>query len=137
MSKTHGKEYVDNNFSSPNDSKPSNGQPQQQQHYFDAKKNPQVLPCQFCEETFVRKNDLVIHLENVHHLPMHLVTGSQPVPEDDEDLDLLPPAITINPAVKRKSSSDSEGFDGKRMRRPGPASRTNLLRLFAPVICSA
>ena len=49
----------------------------------------------------------------------------QPVPEDDEDLDLLPPAITINPAVKRKSSSDSEGSDGKRMRRPGPASRTN------------
>ena len=134
MSKTHGKEYVENNFS-PNDKKdvqPSNGQqPPQQQHYFDSKKNTQVLPCQFCESTFVRKNDLVIHLENVHHLPMHLVTGSQPVPEDDDDDDMEDvdgiPAITINPVVaanKRKSSSDSEGSDSKRARRPGPASRT-------------
>ena len=78
MSKAHGKEYVENNFS-PNNGQLQQQQPQvqQQQHYFDAKKNTQVLPCQFCEETFVRKNDLVIHLENVHHLPMHLVTGSQ------------------------------------------------------------
>ena len=135
MSKTHGKdqEYIDNNFSA-NDVKqslPNNGPPPQmpqqqppQQHYFDAKKNTQVLPCQFCEVTFVRKNDLVIHLENIHHLPMHLVTGSQPVPDDN---DILPPAITINP-IKRKSSSDSSDGDAsasKRLRRPGPASRTN------------
>ena len=134
MSKTHGKdqEYIDNNFSTndpanmkqslPNNGPPQVPQQQQQQHYFDAKKNTQVLPCQFCEVTFVRKNDLVIHLENIHHLPMHLVTGSQPVPDDNE----MPPAITINP-IKRKSSSDSDdaGESASKRRRPGPASRTN------------
>ena len=40
----------------------------QQQHYFDAKMNTQVLPCKLCEEIFFQRRDLVIHLEDAHHL---------------------------------------------------------------------
>ena len=75
MSKARGKNYVENNFSPHNYC-----QVQQQWHYFNAKKNMQVLSCQFCKETFVRKNDLFIHLERtpLTNASCHGITGMIP-----------------------------------------------------------
>ncbi len=114
MYKAHGKEYVENNFSSAEGKANGKQASTKNSHYFDEKKGTQVLSCQFCALTFLRKSDLTIHLEHIHHLPVQLVPGDSGEP----------PSITINP-IKRRASDGHQSRQAEKRRRPGPASRTN------------
>uniref|UniRef100_A0A0K2THI2 C2H2-type domain-containing protein n=1 Tax=Lepeophtheirus salmonis TaxID=72036 RepID=A0A0K2THI2_LEPSM len=116
--KTHGKETIDNNFSSEElteilSPRPSNGKDSVNRsvvskatHYFDETKGTQMLSCNLCSDSFLRKNDLWIHLESAHAavLPVCRVC-------EDKFLDLA------------ELKEHIELAHGKR--KPGPASKTN------------
>ncbi|CAB4059060.1 KRAB [Lepeophtheirus salmonis] len=75
-------------------------------HYFDETKGTQMLSCNLCSDSFLRKNDLWIHLESAHAavLPVCRVC-------EDKFLDLA------------ELKEHIELAHGKR--KPGPASKTN------------
>ena len=173
MQKSHGKEYVDNNFTPeqiasmtktaipagvvtstppatpPNllvKSEPNKDaiellkqvQLQSQHvaggqigHYFDLSKNSQMLSCSSCPQRFIRKSDLLIHLEQDHgqkcvgctlcgekfleigDLREHITEAHSDTSE--------PPAAVVRP----KTLPYNKPGPASRKRKPGPASRTN------------
>lgn len=165
MLKSHGKEYVENNYTSeqiasitktamPGDSllRPAptkdalellkQVQLQNQHvaggqigHYFDPSKNSQMLSCASCPQRFIRKSDLLIHLEQDHgqkcvgctlcgekfleigDLREH-ITEAHPDPSE-------PPVVTIQPANVPKTLAYNKPGPASRKRKPGPASKTN------------
>ena len=73
------------------------------QHYFDQEAQTSVLRCQLCEEKFLRRSDLYIHLGQQHGVRL---------PSQDGEFQQAP-ALT---------STHGQTVP---VRRPGPASRTN------------
>ena len=89
------------------------------QHYFDQEAQHSMLKCQLCEEKFLRKSDLFIHLQQ-HGV--NVLNCQDRLCEDRfVDVDDLKRHMTSTHG-QSQSSNDSAPV---RMRKPGPASRTN------------
>ena len=71
------------------------------QHYFDQEAQTSVLRCQLCEEKFLRRSDLYIHLGQQHGVRVQGELASEPL------------------------TSTHGQTAAAAVRRPGPASRTN------------
>merc|ERR1719507_2173436 len=87
------------------------------QHYFDQEAQHAMLKCQLCEEKFLRKSDLFIHLKQhgVRVLSCELC--------EDRFLEIADLKKHMS-AVHGQDEAESKG----QKRRPGPASRTNAPR---------
>jgi len=82
------------------------------QHYFDQEAQHAMLKCQLCDDKFLRKSDLFIHLNQQHGLRV------LDCPQQCEDKFLKQEEL-------EKHMSSVHGQSGATIRRPGPASRTN------------
>ena len=136
MYKSHGKDYIENNFSAAElaaltkpppggstsgiaKSPSKNSSPTSLlktgpvigKHYFDAKNGTAMFSCQMCNEKFVRKSDLYIHLDTDHGVLLIGCTSCE-----DKFLDMLELQNHVQAVHSKKAISG---------RRPGPASRTN------------
>jgi len=89
-----------NNNNSVKRSRPGPASLTKPQHYFDQEAQHAIIKCQLCEEKFLRKSDLFIHLKQ-HEERFHEISD-----------------------LKKQDEVEPRG----QKRRPGPASRTNAPR---------
>jgi len=118
--KENNKENNNNNNNNNNTVKRSRPGPAsltKPQHYFDQEAQHAMLKCQLCEEKFLRKSDLFIHLKQhgVRVLSCELC--------EDRFLEIADLKKHMS-AVHGQEDAESKG----QKRRPGPASRTNAPR---------
>ena len=121
-------------------------------HYFDQEAQHSMLQCQLCDDKFLRKTDLFIHIQkhgvtviscqlcedkflDVEHLKRHLTSAHGHLSAGLAGNIAGPSSGSLGPD---SGDSDGEGASGDtspvscHVRRPGPASRTNAPRENRP-----
>jgi len=121
MYKSHGKEFLENNFTPAElvaltTPAPQNGSGSAmsksnliESHYFDLKNGTQTLVCNVCKKKFIRKSDLYIHLDTDHGV---ILLSCKLCDEKFVDEGILRDHV-------------AKSHKGTAKRRPGPASKTN------------
>lgn len=148
MVKTHGKEYMENNFTPEEfaDMIRSMTTPRRasqieiiptkepsiihqmksneinkkhpQLHYFDQTKETQILSCQLCSEKFVRQSDFHIHMETIHHIPLSELKSMEPKEGQRNHL-------YVDSEEPPMITIQPIQVQNRKKRKPGPASKTN------------